>query len=74
MEEIEKQGKTAKLWVSNMRMIFILKSFIRTEKMSDIKEQKKIQAQMLPIYYAAVHCYYAKCGHIYIKKMSFLRR
>lgn len=69
MNEIEKRGKTAKLWISYMRMVVIAKSFIRSEKMGAIKDQLKILAQMLPYFHAAGHFHYAKCGHIYIQKM-----
>lgn len=72
MKEIEKRGKTAKLWISYIRMVLIAKSFIRSEKMGDIKQQLQILAQMLPLFHVAGHFHYAKCTHVYIQKMTEL--
>lgn len=72
MKEIEKRGKTAKLWICYMRMVVIAKSFMRTEKMGRFKEQLNVLTQMLPIFHAAGHFHYAKCAHIYIQQMNEL--
>lgn len=72
MKDIEKRGKTAKLWISYMRMVVIAKSFTRSEKMGRFKEQLEILTQMLPIFHAAGHFHYANCAHIYIQKMNEL--
>ena len=72
MKEVEKRRKTAKLWISYMRMIALSRSFERSVKMGDIKGQLKILAQMFPYFYSTGHYHYAKCTCVYIQQMSEL--
>uniref|UniRef100_A0A6P7GZZ5 Uncharacterized protein LOC114345123 n=1 Tax=Diabrotica virgifera virgifera TaxID=50390 RepID=A0A6P7GZZ5_DIAVI len=75
MKDIENRGKTAKLWISYLRMVVIAKNFTRCEKMGEIEEQLSILSQMLPYFHAAGHFNYANCAHIYIQKMlEFIKK
>ncbi|KYN29869.1 hypothetical protein ALC57_00678, partial [Trachymyrmex cornetzi] len=69
MEEIEKRGKTAKLWIQYVRMVGIAKSFIRSEKMGDLRLQLILIEKMLPFFHASGHLHYAKAAHYYVQDM-----
>lgn len=70
IKEIEDRGKTAKLWIAYMKMVILAKSFMKSEKMGDLRIQLRIISQMLPYFHATGHHNYAKSAHLYIQEMK----
>lgn len=68
MDQIEKRGKTARLWIQYIKLVAIAKGFMRTEKMGRFKEQLDLIRQMIPYIFAAGHFSYTKSTYIYIQK------
>ena len=75
MAEIERRGKTAKLWIEYVRMIALAKTFQRSEKMGNLRLQLETIKQMLPYFHSSGHFNYAKYAHFYVQDMqNYIKR
>ena len=69
LDNISKRGETAKLWIQYIRMINVLKSFIRAERIGDWHLHLQAIRNMLPYFQASGHHLYSKSAHLYLQDM-----
>ena len=60
LEDLEKSGKTQKLWTQHHKLVQLMRDYIRAERTSDAAMYLKCTAGMLPIVMAAGHTQYGK--------------
>ena len=58
-------GKTQKLWVQYFKMVELIRSFIRAERLSDFLLHMRTVADILPYLAAGGHGQYAKAARLY---------
>ena len=63
---------TSKLWLQYLRMVDIMRAFLRSERTGDWHLQLQTLRDMLPYLAATGHHLYAKSLHIYIQRMAKL--
>lgn len=69
LQNLEKNGPTAKLWANYFRMVTLVKQFIQAERMGNWDLHLNTVQLMLPFFHAAGHFFYAKCAHLYLQNM-----
>ena len=62
-------SRTAKLWISYMQMIDILKRYLKAERLGDWNLHLQATADMLPYFAASGHNNYLKSSYIYLQQM-----
>ena len=65
-------GKTAKLFTPYIRLVNLLKNFIRAERSGDWDLHLQCVRNMLPYFHATGHHLYAKSTHLYLQDMENL--
>lgn len=71
-EELERSGRTAKLWLQYFDQIILMLNFLRAERTGDWKLHIKVVKGMLPHFHSSGHLHYAKCAHLYVQRMEDL--
>lgn len=71
-EILSSKSRTARLWLQFMRMVDILKCYIRSERTGNWLMHLGSHYKKLPYFAAAGHNPYTKCSHIYLQQMSQL--
>lgn len=74
IDEIEKRGKTCKLWVLYYKMVSLLKKIIAAERMGNWKLHLQCVELALPFFHAAGHFNYAKSARLYLQDMRNLEK
>lgn len=72
LKEAADSGRTGKLWVLYIKLVNILRLFLRAERCGDWKLHIYSVQLMLPYFHAAGHLNYAKSTHIYLQLMAKL--
>ena len=72
-ETIESGHPTAKLWLTYMDMVNIMREFIRSERIGDWSLHLQILQDMLPYLAASGHHLYTKSLHVYLQQMTKLQ-
>ncbi|KAK3744094.1 hypothetical protein QZH41_005421, partial [Actinostola sp. cb2023] len=67
-----KNKRTAVLWIQYMRMVDILRRFIKAERTGNWDLHLQSVYDMLPFFAAAGHNHYAKSAYIYLQMMAEL--
>lgn len=70
----ENFGKTAKLWLQYIHMVFLVEQFIRAERTGDFNLHMVTTTDMLPYFHASEHFNYAKSVQLYCQYMQELHR
>ncbi|KAJ8666635.1 hypothetical protein QAD02_008297 [Eretmocerus hayati] len=73
LEELKKNGPTAKLWVQYFHMVTLMKNFIAAERSGNWLLHLLTIYETLPYFHASGHIHYAKYAHIYLQEMIHLR-
>lgn len=73
LEEVEKGGATAKLWVQYFNLTTLMKQFIHAERSGNWELHLSCIKKMLPYFHASGHFLYAKSAHIYLQDMLALK-
>ena len=66
------KGRTAKLWIEYMKMVDLLRKFIKAERTGNWKLHLQSVEEMLPYFAACGHNLYAKSAYIYLQFMQDL--
>ena len=61
LEEMKKKGPTGALWVQYFDLVTLLKKYIESERSGNWSLQIECLKQMIPIFHASGHFFYAKC-------------
>ena len=64
---------TARLWIEYMRMVDLLRQFLKAERTGNWHLHLKSLQEMLPYFAAAGHNLYTKSVHIYLQQMLQLQ-
>ena len=74
VKESMKRSRTSTLWLQYMKMLDILRQFIKAERMENWRLQLKATYEMLPYFAASGHNLnlYAKSAYIYYQMMTKL--
>jgi hypothetical protein len=72
MHSVAAKSRTSKLWLQYMSHIDIVKDFIRAERTGAWDLHLRTVSKMLPLFAAAGHNNYAKCGRMYLQLMQDL--
>ena len=67
-----KHHRTAQLWMTYMRMVDIMRNFIKSERTGDWNLHVQTLHDMLPYLAAAGHNLYTKSMHIYLQQLTHL--
>jgi hypothetical protein len=70
--ELIEKSRTAKLWISYMDYVNVVKLFIRAERTGDWNTHLIAVNSMLNLFAATGHYNYAKCGRLYLQFMQQL--
>lgn len=73
LNNLERAGLTAKLWVQHYRMTALVKKFIQAERMGEWELHLETISKMLPFFHSAGHFFYAKSARLYLQDMSNLQ-
>ncbi|XP_031784033.1 uncharacterized protein LOC116417072 [Nasonia vitripennis] len=73
IEEFQKRGPTAQLWIQYWDMLAIVKNFIKAERSGNWDLHLKCIEQMIPYFHASGHNNYAKSAHLYLQDMLTLK-
>ena len=65
-------SRTAKLWLQYMKMVDILKMYLKAERLGDWQLHLKATADMLPFFAATGHNNYLKSSYLYLQQMHEL--
>ena len=71
-KESFKKHRTAQLWLQYMKMIDILRRFIKAERIGNWNLHLQAVQEMLPYSTASGHNLYAKSAYMYLQKMQKL--
>lgn len=72
LEEKATIFKTSKLWINVfIKPVFLMMIYIRAEREGKITLHHYAVNQMLPLFFAAGHVHYARCGLYYIRSMDY---
>lgn len=71
-KSIENSGPTAKLWIQYLRMVKLIRLFLRAERTANWELHLYCVAEMIPYLHAAGHFQYAKYAHLYLQQMEEL--
>ena len=71
-KESFKKHRTAQLWLQYMKMIDILRRFIKAERIGNWNLHLQAVQEMLPYFAASGHNLYAKSAYMYLQKMQKL--
>lgn len=66
-------NRTAVLWLEYMKMVDVLRTFIKAERMGNWNLHLQAVYEMLPYFAASGHNQYAKSAHIYLQQMQDLK-
>lgn len=69
LEETASSGRTEKLWVQYIKLVGIMRLFVRAERSGDWHLHLYSVQLMLPYLHAAGHLHYAKAGQLYLQQM-----
>ena len=72
-ESLMEHNRTAALWMQYMRMIDLLKTFIKAERTGNWNLHLQAVRDMLPYFAAAGHNLYAKSAYVYLQIMEDLK-
>ncbi|KYN02063.1 hypothetical protein ALC62_07132 [Cyphomyrmex costatus] len=67
IDDIEKKGPTAQLWIQYWNMLAVVKEFIKAERSGDWDLHLEGVKRMIPYFHASGHNNYAKSAHIYLQ-------
>ena len=70
VKESMKRSRTSTLWLQYMKMLDILRQFIKAERMGNWRLHLKATYEMLPYFAASRHNLYAKSAYIYYQMMT----
>lgn len=73
LQQLEKNGPTAKLWIQYFEMVTLVKHFIEAERSGNWNLHLETINNMLPYFHASGHFLYAKCSHLYLQDMHNLK-
>ena len=65
-------SRTAKLWLQYMKMVDILKMYLKAERLGDWQLHLKATADMLPFFAATGHNNYLISSYLYLQQMHKL--
>lgn len=68
-----KQQRTTSLWLQYMKMVAILRRFIKAERTGNWDLHLQAVYEMLPFFAAAGHNFFAKSAYIYLQMMNGLK-
>ena len=71
-KKVKKKHRTAQLWLQYMKMIDILRRFIKAERIGNWNLHLQAVQEMLPYFAASGHNLYAKSAYMYLQKMQKL--
>lgn len=71
-ETLQKESRTARLWIQYLNCISTVKMFIRAERTSDWLLHLYSLEQMLPLFASTGHHHYTKCARLYLQMMRQL--
>ena len=71
-QELIENSRTAKLWITYMDYVNVVKLFTRAERTSDWNTHLIAVSSMLNLFAATGHFNYAKCGRLYLQRMQKL--
>lgn len=66
--------RTAVLWLQYMKMVDIIRKFIKAERTGNWELHLQSVRNMLPFFAAAGHHLYAKSAYIYLQRMHSLKK
>lgn len=69
IDEVEKRGPTAKLWVQLYKMTTLIKQLLEAEKSANLKLQIDTIQKMIPYFHVSGHLHYAESAHLYLQDM-----
>ncbi|CAG9818117.1 unnamed protein product [Phaedon cochleariae] len=72
LNQCERNGPTAKLWIQYFKMVILLKQFLEAERSGNWELHLHTLKRMLPFFHVAGHFLYAKSGHLYLQDMQDL--
>ena len=73
LEDISKKNRTSKLWIQYIKMLGILRKFVKAERTGNWMLHLQTVRDMLPYFAATGHNAYTKSGHIYLSRMANLK-
>lgn len=74
VDEVEKRGPTAKLWVQLFKMTTLIKQLLESEKSANWKLQIDTIQKMIPFFHVSGHLHYAESAHLYLQDMLNIER
>lgn len=72
IQNIERNGPTAQLWIQYFYMVSLVKQFIEAERSGNWKMHIATIEKMLPFFHASGHFNYASSAQIYLQEMYAL--
>ena len=69
-EEMSSNGRTSTLWANYHKIVSIIRSYIRAERLHKWDLHLAAVEEMLEVFAAAGHGQYAKAGRLYLEMMS----
>ena len=66
LEDMSKKNRTSKLWIQYVKMLEILRTFIKAERTENRMLHLQTVRDVLPYFAATGHNAYTKSGHIYL--------
>ena len=70
--KIRAQSKTSQLWLGYQQMLGVARELIKADRTASWLSHLRAVADALPIFAAAGHYNYLKCGYFYIQEMNQL--
>ena len=71
LDDAASHSRTAKLWVNcHIKPVFTIMKYIRAEREADWCLHLACVREMMPLFFAASHCNYARYGLYYIRTMA----
>lgn len=72
VDDVEKRGPTAKLWVQLYKMTILIKQLLEADKSGNWSLHLQTIKKMIPFFHMSGHNYYAESAHIYVQDMEKL--
>lgn len=72
--DVQKETRTGRLWIQYMDMVALVRNCIKAERTGDWNLHLQTALNMLPYYAAAGHHNYLKSTHLYLQKMTCLKK
>lgn len=69
LDQVEKRGPTAKLWIQFFRMTTLLKDFEQADKSGNWALHIRTIQKMIPFFHASGHNNYAESAHLYLQDL-----